>query len=56
MSPRLDENDLQFLRVLTSSEPTFNQRLNDHRETADVILDVKSVKKSFSQVYARKLT
>ncbi|XP_021924252.1 Fanconi anemia group A protein homolog isoform X3 [Zootermopsis nevadensis] len=50
MSPRLDKNDLQFLRFLTSNEPTFNQRLNNHRETVDAILDLKSMKKSFSQV------
>lgn len=55
MSPRLDKNDLQFLRFLTSNEPTFNQRLNNHRETVDAILDLKSMKKSFSQVSTRKL-
>jgi GTP1/Obg family GTP-binding protein len=50
MSPRLDEKDLHFLRVLMANEPAFNERLNDHREIIDVMLDVKSVKKSFSQV------
>jgi GTP1/Obg family GTP-binding protein len=50
MSPRLDEKDLRFLQVLTANEPAFNERLNDYREIIDVMLDVKSVKKSFSQV------
>jgi hypothetical protein len=53
MSPRLDESDLRFLRILASNEPGFNQRLNDCRETIDTILDVKSTKKSFSQVNTR---
>jgi hypothetical protein len=50
MSPRLVESDLHFLRNLTSNEPGFNKQLNDHKETIDTILDVKSKKKSFSQV------
>jgi hypothetical protein len=54
MSPKLVESDLHFLRTLTSNEPGFNQRLNDRRETIDTILDVKSKKKSFSQVNTRR--
>lgn len=57
MSPKLVESDLQFLRILTSNEPGFNQRLNDRRDTIDAILGVKSKKKSFSQVNTgRKVT
>lgn len=57
MSPRLVESDLQFLQILTSNEPGFNQRLNDHRNTIDAILAVKSEKKSFAQVNTeRKVT
>jgi hypothetical protein len=54
MSPRLAESDLQFLRILTSNEHGFNQRLNDHRDTIDTILGVKSKKKTFSQVSTRR--
>jgi hypothetical protein len=54
MSPRLVESDMHFLRILTSNEPGFNQRLNDRKETIDTILGVKSKKKSFSQVSTRR--
>jgi hypothetical protein len=54
MSSRLVESDLHFLRILTSNEPGFNQRINDHKETIDTILDVKSKKKSFSQVNTKR--
>jgi hypothetical protein len=50
MSPRLVESDLHFLRILTSNESGFNQRLNDHKKTIDTILDMKSKNKSLSQV------
>jgi hypothetical protein len=50
MSPRLDETDLHFLRDLMSNEPAYNQRLNDLREAIDVMLDMKLIKRSFSQV------
>ena len=50
MSPRLSKTDLQFLQVSMSVGPAFNQRLSDHREAVDVILDMTSIKRSFLQV------
>jgi hypothetical protein len=50
MSPRLSRTDLHFLQAFMSIGPAFNQRLRDHREAVDIILDVTSIKRSFLQV------
>jgi len=50
MSPRLDKTDLHSLQDFMSFGPAFNQRLNDHREAVNIILDVTSVKRSFLQI------
>ena len=52
MSPRLDKTDLHFLQDFMSIGPAFNQRLSDHREALNIILDVTSIKRSFLQVSA----
>jgi hypothetical protein len=50
MSPRLGRTDLHFLQVFMSLGPAFNQKLIEHREAVDIILDVTSIKRSFLQV------